>query len=312
MINSWKNIVNPLIVGSIVLTLSSCTSTANDQALNNNNANSSGQATTNTSDGNDTLELVFGVYTADKPTTVVQEFRPTLNALETKMSEIINKPVTIKMEVASSYEEGIAEIVNGEVDFSRLGPASYVTAKKDNPDLSILGIETQQGEKIFYGVIAVHNDSSIQNVTELKGKTFAFGDELSTIGRFLSQEYLWENGINSSNLSRFDYLERHDRVGTAVDLKQFDAGALKESTFNKLVENGDQIRSIAKFPNVQKPWVASSDLPEETSEAINQALLNINDAEALDSLGIDGFVNGSDEDYQKIRKAIEENEQFFQ
>ena len=216
------------------------------------------------------------------------------------------------MEVASSYEEGIADLVSGEVDFSRLGPASYVTAKQQNPNLSILGIETKKGEKIFFGVIAVHNDSEIQNVNQLQGKSFAFGDELSTIGRFLSQEYLLENGITSSNLSRFDYLERHDKVGTAVDLRQFDAGALKESTFNKLVSNGSNIRSIAKFPNVEKPWVGSSDLSAETAQAINQALLELNDPQDLESLGIGSFVEGTDEDYQKIREAIENNDQFFQ
>ena len=63
---------------------------------------------------------------------------------------------------------------------------------------------------------------------------------------------------------------------------------------------------------MQKPWVASSDLAPETSKAINEALLNLNDPEAIKSLGIDGFTNGNDEDYKKIREAIEGNEKFFQ
>ena len=315
MITSRKKILNPLVLGTIVLTLNACTpAVQNPDSDNGNSSNNPIEENTNGEDpsNDEVLELVFGVYTADKPTTVVKEFLPTLNALEVEMSEILDQPVEIKMEVANSYEGGISDLVNGNVDFSRLGPASYVTAKQQNPNLSILGIETKNGEKIFNGVIAVHNDSDITDVSQLKGKSFAFGDQLSTIGRFLSQNYLVEHGITSSNLSRFDYLERHDKVGTAVDLRQFDAGALKESTFNKLVKNGTSIRAIAKFPNVQKPWVASSELAPETSKAINEALLSIDDPEVLKTLGIDSIVNGTDEDYQKIREAIESNEKFFQ
>ena len=41
------------------------------------------------------MNLSFGVYTADKPTTVVRQFRPALDAIETHMSELLGQPVTI-------------------------------------------------------------------------------------------------------------------------------------------------------------------------------------------------------------------------
>ena len=302
MINSLKSYLAPFIAGTIFLSLNACSPSLTNQTNGSTSSNNTSQNTGNTP--TEALQLTFGVYTADKPTTVVKEFRPTLNALEDKMSEIMKEPVKIKMEVANSYERGIEDLVEGRVDFSRLGPASYVTAKEANPELSILAIETKGGEKVFYGIIAVHQDSNIQNVSQLVGKSFAFGDELSTIGRFLSQQYLLENGIKSSNLSKFGYLGRHDKVGTAVGLKQFDAGALKEGTFKKLVNNGIKIRSIAKFPNVQKPWVSRSELPEEVYNALSQALLDISNSETV-------FVPGSDQDYQIIQEAMENNSQFF-
>ena len=117
------------------------------------------------------------------------------------MSEGIGKPVKIKMKVANSYQKGIDDIATGEVDFSRLGPASYIEATKINPDLSILAIESKGGQKTFYGIIGVHKNSSINNVQSLRGKSFAFGDQLSTIGRFLSQQYLVNNNIKASSLS---------------------------------------------------------------------------------------------------------------
>ena len=311
MIYSLQKYLIPIITGTVVLSLNGCTPFLNNAPDNNevsNNNNNPVIIETN----EDVTTITFGVYTADKPTTVVKQFRPTLNALQDRMSENMGETIKIKMEVASSYEEGIQDLVDGEVDFSRLGPASYVEAKKLNPKLSILAIESKGGEKIFYGIIAVNKDSDIQNVTQLKGRSFAFGDQLSTIGRYLSQQYLYENGIKASDLSRYEYLDRHDKVGTAVGLKQFDAGALKEGTFNKLVKKGTAIRSIAKFPNVEKPWVGSGELSEDLYQQLSKALLEISNTEALESLGIGGFLTGTDDDYKAIEKAIDNNQQFFE
>jgi hypothetical protein len=40
-------------------------------------------------------------------------------------------------------------------------------------------------------------------------------------------------------------------------------------------------------------------------------LLNLNDPDALQALRFDGFVEGSDAEYQPTREAIEENPRFF-
>jgi phosphonate transport system substrate-binding protein len=257
-------------------------------------------------------QLKFGVYTADKPTEVVKMFRPILNTIEKGLEEKLGKPIKISIQVANSYEKGIDDIVEGRVDFSRFGPASYVEAKRRNPQLSLLAIESKKGEKVFYGIICVHQDSLIQDFKDFKGKSFAFGNELSTIGRYLSQNVLLESNIKAVDLSHYEYLGRHDKVGEAVGSGQFDGGALKESTFNKLVKKGVPIRSIAKFPNVTKPWIARSDMSQELREALTGVLLDIKDPVVLKSLKKDGFLKGEDKDYEGIRQSIEVNSEFFE
>jgi phosphonate transport system substrate-binding protein len=208
------------------------------------------------------------------------------------------------MHIAKSYDQGVQDIASEEVDFSRLGPASYVKAKDINSGLSILAVESEQGTKTFYGVICVRADSPIQDIAGLKGKSFAFADRNSTIGRYLSQLYLIEHGIKASDLAHYAYLGRHDKVGTAVGMGQFHAGALKENTFNTLVAKGVPIRAIAKFPNVTKPWVARSGLSQRVHGALREALLNLREASALKALGAEGFLEGQDEDYAATREAI--------
>lgn len=257
------------------------------------------------------VSLNFGVYASDKPTTMVKKFKPILNDLEQIMSRELDEPVSIRMQVSSSYENGTDAIASGKVDFARLGPASYVTAVKLDPAIRLVAMESKNGSKRFNGVICASGSNQIQSVSELKGKRFAFGDEKSTIGRYLSQQYLLRRGITAASLANYEYLGRHDRVGYAVAAGEFDAGALKESTYKKLLQKGVVLRPIATFQNVTKPWVARSGMSERVFSALRLALLEYKDPVGLKALGKDGFVVGSHEDYMPIVAAVRNNPEFF-
>ena len=88
--------------------------------------------------------LIFGTYAADKPTETVKTFKPFLAYLADEMSENLGERVTISMQIARSYENGIDDLVTGKVDFARFGPASYVTAKSRNEDISIIAMESKK------------------------------------------------------------------------------------------------------------------------------------------------------------------------
>lgn len=257
------------------------------------------------------LMLSFGLYASDKPTTLVKKFRPILNQLEKDLSSSMKKEVSIKISIAKTYQAGIDNLVKGKVDFVRFGPASYIIAKQKNNDIRLLAMETKKGKKHFNGVIVTHNASKIHNISDLKQKRFAFGSERSTIGRYLSQQYLLTHGISAKNLARYEYLGRHDNVGYAVAIRKYDAGALKESTFKKLVKKGQPLRVIGKFRNVTKPWVARSDLDKKTLVMLKAALLQLKDKQILANIKKDGFVSATHNDYTNIEKAIRRNSTFF-
>lgn len=257
------------------------------------------------------VNLKFGVYTSDKPTTMVRMFRPVLNALETRLTEKLGEPTHISLQVANSYNQGIDDLVTGRVDFARMGPASYIISKDRNPDLQLLAMESKKGKKTFYGIICVQEKSPIQELAQLKGQSFAFGNERSTIGRYLSQYLLTQHGVHAGDLAGYEYLHRHDRVGTAVGAGQFDAGALKESTFKKLKAKGVKIRELARFSNVTKPWIASSNMSEKMLSALKETLLKFTDPAALKVIKKQGFLPAEDNDYTIIRESIQTNGDFF-
>jgi len=250
------------------------------------------------------INLVFGTYAADKPSTTVKKFKPFLDHLADQLSSELNQPVKIKMKIAKAYDDSIKDLVTGSVDFARFGPASYITAKDQNPDIQIIAMELKKGNKRFNGVIAVHAASQISSLSDLKGQSFAFGDELSTIGRYLSQSHLLAAGVKGEDLESYSFLGRHDLVGSAVGNGKFAAGALKESTFKQLVSAGEPLKALFEFENVTKPWLASSDLSEAVATALRDVMLNVSDPQILGTISKDGFSHGMDEDYDFVRKAM--------
>lgn len=255
--------------------------------------------------------LVFGTYSPDKPSAMVQQLRPSLNRIAQNMSEMLGEEVEIKLQVVRDYDDGIGLIVDGKIDFTRLGPASYVNAKAQNPDLEVLAMEKKNGAKRFKGVICVRTDSDITEIGQLRGRSFAFGNSKSTLGRYFAQLNLMRAGIYARDLARFEYLGRHDKVGRAVGSRLFDAGALEETTFQKLVKKGVPIRAIATYRNSTRPWVGRAGMEPKVKRALRTALLRLSDPAALSALRFDGFLEGADTDYEPTRQAIRENPRFF-
>jgi len=256
------------------------------------------------------VTLTFGTYAADKPTDTVRKYHPFLTFLADRMSVELDEPVTIKMKIAKEYDAGIDHLAASEVDFARFGPASYVHVMDRNSEIQLVAMESKNGGKRFNGVIVVHADSDIHSLEQLSGQSFAFGDELSTIGRYLAQSHLLEAGISSAELQGFDYLGRHDLVGEAVGAGRFTAGALKESTYKKLVAKGVPIRVLLSFDNVTKPWLASAEVSPRIVAAMRRVMLASDNQETVQQILKNGFLEGTDDDYNFVRQAMDQSRLF--
>ena len=253
-----------------------------------------------------TTELCYGMYNSDKLISQIKKFTPVKKYLQDKLKSA-GIPVKIDSKIYPTYEEAIDALVKGDCDFFRLGPASYVLAKNQNQNIRILAMEHKNNKKISLGVFIVSKDSPIENLSEIKGKSFAFGNENSTIGRYLSQAELVNAGIHSSDLKSHEFLHRHDKVAEAVIAGKFDVGVIKESTFKK---NADSLKEIATFPNVTKPWVAREGLDEALFDALQTAFLTLDDEEVLKTIKKSGFLAASDQDYDFVRQNMELSMQF--
>lgn len=255
------------------------------------------------------LRLDFGVYQSDRATVMYRKFTPILEAIRVPLENQLKRDVDIHLKIFEDYESGIQALVKGEVDFVRFGPASYILAEKQNEDIKLLAMELRKGLKRFNGLIITRADSGISSMEDLRGRSFAFGDENSTIGRFLSQSLMLEYGIEAGALESFDYLSRHDIVARAVINGTHDAGALKSSTYKKLCDP-EEIVVIQAFENVTKPWVARSQLPKNIRVAITDSLLMLEDPEVIGELGCSGFADANPQDYDLVRTGMKKSQAF--
>lgn len=256
------------------------------------------------------LRLEFGVYPSDRATVMYRTFTPILEALHVPIENQLHREVDIHMTIFEDYESGIKALAKGEVDFVRFGPSSYILAEKLNPNIQLLAMELQKGLKRFNGLIIAHKDANINELSDLQGKTFAFGDENSTIGRFLSQSLLVDNNITSESFASFDFLGRHDLVAQAVMTKSHDAGAVKTSTY-KNVCDPEEVIIVRAFSNVTKPWVARSDLSQDVCEAISVALFMLEDQKVIGELGCSGFAEAKSEEYDLVREGMQNATAFY-
>ena len=253
--------------------------------------------------------ITFGVYTSDKPTTMYLKFKPILAYLEDRLGWAgVNAGIEIK--IYPSYSRALDAIVNGEVDFARFGPASYVLAKERNKDIGLLAMEHKKNQKRFYGIFIVPESSSITSLEKIRGKSFAFGDKNSTIGRYLSQAELVKAGVYARDLESYEYLDRHDKVALAVAAGNYDAGVVKENTYKKYTASKG-LKYIARFPNVTKPWVLRAGFDEKSFRVLQQALLELKDKKILKNLKQDGFLAAEDDDYEFVRKGMQRAKEFW-
>lgn len=260
------------------------------------------------------VRLSFGVYTSERATTMYETFAPVLEELSHDIGSRLSRKVSIHLRVYKSYDDALLAFTKGEVDFVRFGPASYVIAKQQAPGIRLLAAEQEDGQKRCKGVIVVRADSEIHSLSDLKGKKVAFGDDNSTIGRYLAQAELASAGLHAGDLAKFAYLGRHDKVAKAVEMGDFDAGPVHIATYetvNETIKNPQsKLRVIATFENVGKPWIARSGLDDTVCKGLSSALLAMSSKRHLDILKVNGFLPAQDQDYDLVRRGMKRAEEF--
>ena len=200
----------------------------------------------------------------------------------------------IKTNVATEYAGVIEALASDppEAHMASLATFAYVMAADRGVAEAAL-VSVRYGSPTYNGQIIVRADSGIRSISDLRGKTFARPDPLSTSGWIIPMLTLRAAGINpESDLREIIDAGSHDSVVAAVYNGDVDGGATYvdartriEDDFPGVMEEVIVIEVTTDIPNDGVQF--SPSVPKEIRDKIVNALLDIAETdegkEALDT-----------------------------
>jgi phosphonate transport system substrate-binding protein len=236
-------------------------------------------------------------------TELVKRYTPLMEYLGRKL----NQPVQIQ--VSKDYQDHIDKIGRDKVDIAYMGPASYVKVVNHYGRKPILARLEINGKPVFQGVIIIRKGSSISNLADLSGKSFAFGDPNSTMSHLVPRYMLWKDGVNIENLAKHAFLDNHNNVALGVLAGDYDAGAVKEEVFYKYQTRG--LKALMKTPEISEHLIiAGNNLHAAKVKVLREALYGLKKDEQGGNImsaikkTMTGMVPASDEDYDNLRTIL--------
>jgi phosphonate transport system substrate-binding protein len=212
-----------------------------------------------------------------------------------------------------TYAEVNAMVAAGEVDLAFVCTSAYVSGH-ERGDMDLLVVPEIGGRRVYHSSVIVRAGSSLNSVEDLKGTAFAFTDPMSLTGRIyptFAVQQLAESPDLFFGTTAFTY--SHDRAVDAVLSGVVDAAAVDDLVLDRMILRdrsvGDRLRIIDRSPDFGiPPVVVPSSTPFGIRSLYQEILLDLPDApggpDILESIGVDRFVVGLDEDYEGARQMV--------
>ena len=244
-------------------------------------------------------EIYLGSVAMDVPAAMVQRLMPLTTYLAKKTG------IKITFRASPNLGSAVNELGKDFTQIAYLTPVAFIDALDKHRARALVSPLTH-GKNTFNLVVAVRQDSPIQTMADLKGKSFALGDEKALLQRAV----VVGGGAKLEELAKYSFLKHYDNIAKAVLNKDFDAGILKDTSFEKFAAQG--LRKIHSSPPLSSYLFAVSErLPAETVKKLRAAFLELK-ADTPEGKAIlneldpayNGFVVAEDKDYDTIRKLI--------
>jgi phosphonate transport system substrate-binding protein len=260
-----------------------------------------------TPDGHAAVPLRVAVAAVISPEGTVQSYSPLLLYLEEKL----DRPVELIQR--KTYLEVNDLIEHGEVDVAFVCTSAYVEGH-DTFGMELLAAPQVNGATVYNSVLIVPASSTARNMSDMRGKVFAFTDPISLSGRVYPTYLVHELGFTPEEFfARTFFTYSHDEAIRAVASGVADGAAVDSLVYEFAISRdpslADKVRVIHRSPDFGIPPVVISPYTRPQVKADIQALLlamsddpNANDA--LAAIGVEGFVSINDSAYDGVRELL--------
>ena len=217
----------------------------------------------------------------------------------------------VKLVDRQSYSEVNELMRAGDIDAAFVCGRPYVDGH-DAFGMELLVAPQMYGQTVYHSYIIVSNDSPIEHLEGLRGKTFAFTDPLSNTGRLAPTYMLSRMGETPDSFFRkYIHTYAHDKSIKAVAQGIVDGASVDHLIWEHLNRTNPEITSKTKVIEKSAPYgippvVVRPDLDPELKEGIRHIFLNAHKdeegREVLRGMMVDRFVTVDDRAYDSIRE----------
>lgn len=198
------------------------------------------------------------------------------------------------LKVAQSYGAVVEAMCNGTADIAFVGPVTYLQAK-ERGCAELLAVAVEDGQSIYYAGLFARNDSPIQTLADVRGKSVAFGDVNSTSSFIIPITMLMEAGIDPvKDLGALRLTGTHANSLAALIEGRVDVAALSFDSYEKAVRSGipgaRDLRVVARSEAIPyPPLIMNSRLPDDLKHELRQAFKNVENSPDIQPEMIRGY-----------------------
>jgi phosphonate transport system substrate-binding protein len=198
---------------------------------------------------------------------------------------------------------------NGKIDLAFICSGPYATGRQIY-GFEALAVPQVRGKYSYHSYLIVNQNSTFNNLMDLRGHTFAFTDPESNTGRLVPTYWLVQQQEQPKEFfGKIIYTHSHDNSIMAVATALVDGAAVHEQIWEYFNEknpiftaNTRVIKKSQPFGN--PPVVASKHLSRQLKADIQRLLMSMHldpkGKKILDELMIDRFLYPEDKWYESI------------
>jgi len=223
----------------------------------------------------------IGVLAKDGPAKALSQWKSTGDYLTANVTGIQFEVVPL------DFKDVNPAVKEGTVDFFLVNSSMFVEAKVKYGAVAVATmVNSRQGKplKAFGGVvIATVGNDQINNLNDLKGKSFMAVSKSSFGGWQMAYKEILDAGIDPfSDFSKLEFGGKHENVVLAVLNGAVDAGTVRTDTMERMAASGsiflDDFKVIGKQSHPEFPFLCSTALyPEWPLARISSTPVQLSD-----------------------------------
>jgi len=248
---------------------------------------------------------VVGIHPLHNPKRLLEIYGPILDYANTRMPE-----VHFKLEAARNYEDFDKKLYAGYYDLAMPNPYQTVRSFKHG-----YRVFAKMGDdKEFRGIILVRKDSSIHQLSDLRGKVVAYPAKTALAASMMPQYYLHTHGIDVNADIKNHYVGSQESSILNVLRGHAAAAATWPLPWkNFIVEYPEMANQLEvkweTAPLLNNSWVARSDVPQPVVDIFKSQLLSLNEtaegSRILARLPVSRFEPATNDNYLPVIKFLE-------